>query len=76
MMLEAHDPELLNVHAQAYATALEMTMRASRRSQDGGWTRGARRWVGERLVRAGEALAAEPRLRTAGRAMVGGHDSR
>lgn len=76
MMLEAHDPELLNVHAQAYATALEMTMRASRRTSSRGWSRGARRWIGERLVRAGEALAAEPRLSTRGRAMAGGHHTR
>lgn len=65
MILEALDPELLDVHADAYARELGRTMKASREATPAGPARHGsvgriRHWIGTRLVRTGEALASEP----------------
>jgi hypothetical protein len=59
MYFEGFDTELLRVHGEAYASALEQTMAAGRRSTAVALVR---RWVGERLVDLGAALAADPGL--------------
>jgi hypothetical protein len=64
MYFEAFDPELLQVHADILVAELQETMAAGRRA---GGIAGMRRWVGERLVRAGEFVASEPSIRRVAR---------
>ncbi len=66
---EAFSTELLRVNGEAYARDLERTMAAGRR---GATLATSRRWIGERLVGLGAALAADPAVRQGPRAASAG----
>ncbi len=73
MYFEAFDPELLRLHGDLLAAELRATMAAGARSAG---VAAARRWLGARLVRAGEALATDASVQRVARSARAGQQAR
>jgi hypothetical protein len=73
MYFDAFDPDLLRVHGDLLAADLRNTMAAGRRAAG---VAVARRWLGERLVRAGESLASDASVHGVARSVQAGQHAR